>query len=271
MPATKGSFGSPDGGRHLQCTAKSRRSGVQCRGIAVSTSPNQKCRMHGGRATHAIGTNNSQFKHGRHSKYLPSQLDALYREALANPDLLELADHIALLEARIQSILAASAAGDPVPRWSDIRGVFDTLATAVLAGDAAETNAGLAAIFAALDAGAKWDSTWEQVQDTLEQLRKLTDTEVKRKKELNQMVPIERVVILMAAVGNAVKRHVSNPAEIQAVYRELAMLHGTDKVADKKVQRVGPEIIDVTPKRTRAPKKPYMRSLKPLQTQGTQA
>lgn len=254
MGSTPGAFGSPTGG-HLTCTAKSRRSGVRCRGIAVNGSPNQKCRMHGGRATHAIGTNNSQFKHGRHSKYLPSQLDTLYREALANPDLLELADHIALLEARIQSILAASAAGDPVPRWSDLRAQFDRLATAVLAGKADEINVELASIFATFDAGAKWDSTWEQVQDTLEQLRKLTDTEVKRKKELNQMVPIERVVILMAAVGNAVKRHVSNPAEIQAVYRELAMLHGTDKVEAKKVQRVGPEIIDVkpsTPRKRRA-------------------
>jgi len=207
--------------------------------------------MHGGNAQHAIGTNNTQFKHGRHSKYLPSQLDALYREALANPGLLELADHIALLEARIQSILAANSAGDPVPRWSSLREQFDRLATAVLAGKPDEINAELATIFATLDAGAKWDSTWDQVGDTLEQLRKLTDTEVKRKKELNQMVPIERVVILMAAVGNAVKRHVSNPDEIQAVYRELAMLHGTDKVADKKVERVGPEIVDVTPRKRR--------------------
>jgi len=244
--ATRGSFGSSTGG-HVQCTAKSKRSGVQCKGIAVTGSPNQKCRMHGGNAQHAIGTNNSQFKHGRHSKYLPSQLDALYREALSNPDLLELADHIALLEARIQSILAESAAGEPVPRWSAIRETFDLLATAILGGDHEAVTASMETIFAMLDAGKKWDTTWDQVQETMESLRKLTDTEVKRRKELNQMVPIERVVILMAAVGNAVKRHVSNPAEIQAVYRELAMLHGTDKVADKKVERVGPEIIDVTP------------------------
>lgn len=261
MGSTPGAFGSPTGG-HIQCTAKSRRSGVQCRGIAVSGSPNKKCRMHGGNAQHAIGAANPQFKHGRHSKYLPSQLDTLYREALANPDLLELADHIALLEARIQSILAENAAGDPVPRWSDFRTQFDRLATAVLTGDPEAINAELASIFATLDAGAKWDSTWEQVTGTLEQLRKLTDTEVKRKKELNQMVPIERVVILMAAVANAVKRHVSNPSEIQAVYRELAMLHGTDKVHDKKVERVGPEVIDVTPRPKRVKR---MRTLRPLE------
>lgn len=243
MGSTRGDFGAHT---HLRCTAMSKRSGTHCKGIAVKGSPNQKCRMHGGRAD--IGAAVPSFKTGRHSRYLPSQLDALYKEALSNPDLLEMADHIALLEARIQSVLAANSDGSPVPRWSEIREMFDSLATSILTGDQDEVNRKLGTLFATLDAGAKWDTTWDQVTSTMEQLRKLTDTEIKRKKELNQMVPIERVVILMAAVGNAVKRNVSNPNEIAAVYRELAMLHGTDKVPGTGAERVGPEIIDVAPR-----------------------
>lgn len=185
------------------------------------------------------------FQSGRFSKYLPSQLDRLYREALSNPDLLELSDNIALLEARIQSILADSA-DDPVPRWGDVKSLFDGLATAILGGDQSEINKRMATMFETLEAGEKWDTTWDQVTSTMEQLRKLADTEIKRKKELNQMVPVERVVILMAAVGEAVKRNVSNPEEIRAVYRELALLHGTDDVpGNPRVKRIGPEIIDV--------------------------
>jgi hypothetical protein len=49
----------------------------------------------------------------------------------------------------------------------------------------------------------------------------------------------------MAAVGNAVKRNVTNPEEVQAVYRELATLHsGTDH----RRERLGPGIIDVEPR-----------------------
>lgn len=245
MGTSPGDFGKNP---HTQCTAMSRRSGERCKGPAVLGSTGQKCRMHGGHGAREAGPNNPSFKHGRHSKYLPSQLDALYRDAISNPDLLELADHIALLEARIQSILLANKDGDPVPRWQEIREMFDILATAILAGDQENTNAQLALMFKRLESGIAWDTTWDQVSSTLENLRKLTDTEVKRKKELNQMVPIERVVILMAAVGNAVKRNVSNPNEIAAVYRELAMLHGSDRVPGSPEQsRVGPEaiVIDV--------------------------
>lgn len=246
MGTSPGDFGKNP--NMVQCTAMSRRSGERCKGPAVLGSTGQKCRMHGGHGARESGTSSPSFKHGRHSKYLPSQLDALYRDAISNPDLLELADHIALLEARIQSILLANKDGDPVPRWQEIREMFDTLATAILAGDQENTNAQLALMFARLESGIKWDTTWDQVGATLESLRKLTDTEVKRKKELNQMVPIERVVILMAAVGNAVKRNVSNPNEIAAVYRELAMLHGSDRVPGKPdTERLGPEaiVIDV--------------------------
>ena len=252
MGSTSGDFGkSLD---HAQCTAMSKRSGSRCKGPALLNSPNQKCRMHGGHAQHAIGAANPGFKTGRHSRYLPAQLDRLYREALSNPDLLEMADHIALLEAHIQEVLAAASAGDPVPRWADVSEVFAEVETIFLSGDLAETVLQCERMHRVLDAGQKWDSTWDQIVGTMEQLRKMTDTEIKRKKELNQMVPVERVIILMAAVGQAVKRNVSNPDEIAAVYRELAMLHGTDRVPGKGSEsetRVGPEIIDVAPRKSR--------------------
>lgn len=244
MAATVGGFGTSPS--HKQCTAMSKRSGVQCKGIAVTDSPGQKCRMHGG-ASASIGAANKAFKSGRHSKYLPSRLDQLYREAKSNPELLEMSDHIALLEARLQEVLATSAAGDPVPKWSELADAFATLETDLLSGDMSKSVPAMERMHKILEAGKNWDRTWNQVEGTLEQLRKLTDTEVKRKKELNQMVPVERVVILMAAVGTAVKRNVSNPDEIAAVYKELAMLHGSDRVPGSSELRVGPEVVDVTP------------------------
>lgn len=199
--------------------------------------------MHNG-FSHAIGSG----KVGRYSKYLPSQLDQLYAEAINNPELLEMADHIALLEAHIQETLHTAAQGDPVPRWSDVVGVFGEVETALLAGDMEKFVPGLERMHRVLDAGIKWDRTWKQVTEIMEQLRRMADTEIKRKKELNMMVPIERVIILMSAVGQAVKRNVKNPDEVQAVYRELAMLHGTDDIpGDPGQKRVGPEFIDVGP------------------------
>lgn len=236
-------FGSPNNGQVL-CSGN-KKDGTPCGGIAMKDSPNGMCRMHNGQAL--AGTSSPGFKTGRYSRYLPSQMATLFEQALANPDLLEMSEHIALLEARIQSILQASATGDPTPRWSDMAEIFADLETAILAGEQNLVIEQLERIHHLLDAGMRWDTTWEQVLPTMEQLRKVADTEVKRKKELHQMVPIERIIILMAAVGSAVKRNVSNPDEIVAVHRELAMLVGTDQTNRHENEvRLGPEVIHVS-------------------------
>lgn len=221
-----GSFGGENAAK--QCTAISKRSRERCKGPAVVGSANQKCRMHGGTAETGIAASN--FKHGRHSRALPPNIDTLYQQARNNPDLIEMSDHIALLEARIQQVLIELKDEGTVPSWSAMRAMFETLETALLSGDVDKVVPALDAMHKLLDDGKRWDTTWASVLETMEQLRKLTDTEVKRKKELNQMVPVERVVALMAAVAEAVKRHVKSPEEIQAVYREFAQLHGTNTI-----------------------------------------
>lgn len=37
----------------VQCTAKSKRTGIQCRAVAIKSSPTSKCKAHGGRSTGA--------------------------------------------------------------------------------------------------------------------------------------------------------------------------------------------------------------------------
>lgn len=201
--------------------------------------------MHGGKSSHAIGPANKSYKTGRHSKFLPAKMAELYEEALANPDLIEMNDHIALLEARIQSILEGLDEGEPNPKWSDIKEVWAEVETAVLSDDINTRIAAMERMHTILDAGDKWDRTWIDVGGTMEQLRKMTDTEVKRKKDLNQMIPIERVTILMGAVGDAVKRNVTDPDQIAAVYRELAMLYGGSRAGHSHSERAGPEVIDI--------------------------
>lgn len=241
-------------GTHTQCTAMSKRSRVRCKGTAMADSPSQKCRMHSGKGS--IGVANPMFKSGRYSKYLPSELDTIYREALANPELIEMGDHIALLESRMQQLLAGTAEGNPQPKWSQIRDLFAELSTALLSGDAEKVNPALEQMQGLVDAGMKWDTTWNQIGDLMEQLRKLTDTEVKRKKELNQMIPVERVVIMMAAVATAVKRNVKDPDQVAAVYRELDMLHSSDRVpGNLGMVRVPPTDLRTPHQRSKARKK----------------
>lgn len=248
---TRGGFGQPDG--PARCTAMSKRTREQCKGPAIAGDPSGKCYFHGG-GNKPVGADNANFSTGRHSKYLPSDLDRLYLDALHNPQLIEMGDHIALLEARMQQVLALAVAGEPAPKWADVAETFGRMETALLSGNVKEVIPALESLHRVLENGMKWDTTWNQVIGIMEQLRKMTDTEVKRRKELNQFVPVERVVALMAALGTAVKRHVTDPEQIAAVYRELAILHGEDHApGNTSIKKVGPDVIDISPER-RGPK-----------------
>lgn len=214
---------------YRQCT-QVRADGSRCRGAAILLSPQQKCANHGGSSTrHLKGINNPQFKTGRYSKYLPSRLAELYEQAVTNPELLEMRDHLALLDTRIQDILRQTQQGDPAPRWAEVKERFADFETAILGGDQTKVIESLTTLHALLDAGETWDRAWDQILETMEQLRKVADTEVKRQKELNQMIPVERVVILMAAMGAAVKRHVKDPEEIRAVLGEISNMYRSNR------------------------------------------
>lgn len=52
----------------MQCTAKSKRTGVQCRAQAIRGK--DKCRLHGGK---------TPCKHGRYSKYNPAVVELLQK------------------------------------------------------------------------------------------------------------------------------------------------------------------------------------------------
>lgn len=242
MASTSGDFGGPNA--PIQCTAMSKRTGERCKGPAIADSPTQKCRMHGGYSS-VIGRANSQFKHGRYSKYLPAQLDDLYNEALTNEDLLNMSDHIALLEAKIQETLSESSDGDPAPLWSEVGDLFATVESEFAKGDADKTRKAINTMRRALDAGQRWDATWGKVTTLMEQLRKMTDTEVKRKKELNQFVPVERVILLMTAVSDAVKRNVKDPYEIERVRHEISLLMGDSTPLG--VPKASPDYVDLAP------------------------
>lgn len=80
-----------------QCTARSKRSKLQCQRDAV---PGRTvCAMHGGHSL--IGPAHPNYKSGRYSKLLPGGLAMNYEKGRRDPELLALRDEIALTNARL--------------------------------------------------------------------------------------------------------------------------------------------------------------------------
>ena len=67
---------------------------------------------------------------------------------------------------------------------------------------------------------------WGQVMGLVEQRRKLVDTERKRLIDEDRAIPIERLMILMAAIVDIVRRHVASREARRAISDEIRGLIG---------------------------------------------
>lgn len=162
------------------CGAKNRKGGT----CGNAPMPNGRCKFHGGMSL--VGPASGTFKHGRHSILLKDikGLGANYERALADPDLLSLTAEIAITDARISDLLE---------RVSTTK---------------------------RKQAGASLDGIWPQLENLVENRRKLVDTESKRMKDLHAMVSVDRVMLIVSYLADSVKKHVKD--------RDVQMLILTD-------------------------------------------
>ena len=86
----------------MQCAAKCKATGEQCRRRAVNGK--RVCTVHGGLTP--SGSASVHFKSGRYSRHLPARLAERYHKAQADQRLLELREEIALIDARLCDLLA---------------------------------------------------------------------------------------------------------------------------------------------------------------------
>jgi len=153
-----------------------------------------------------VGPANPAFKHGRYSQVLPVGLQARYHEALADADLLSLRDEVAVLEARIGELLALAAPASG--SWQDAVSAFEAMRRANAAGDAAGMTAAVGRLDSALRQGATVAHAWDDLGGLIERKRRLARDEVRRLSLMGQMITAERAMVLVAALTDAVTRHV---------------------------------------------------------------
>lgn len=204
----------------MQCTAKSKRSGVQCRKAATPGST--KCHMHGGKSLGGMAS--PTFKTGRHSKFLPERLAGKYQEALADPRLLELRSEIALVDTRLAELLGHLDSGESADRWQAVHDAYADLQDATARADKDAFKQAMAAMGEALADGAADHDIWVEIVGLTEQRRKLVESERKRLVEMHQMITSERAMILLAAVTDTIRKHVQDRETLSLISHEIRQL-----------------------------------------------
>jgi hypothetical protein len=199
----------------MQCGAKNR-DGSRCKTRAM---PNGRCRMHGGSTPVAIGL--PQYKHGRYSRVMPTRMQERYAEAVNDSALLELREEVALLDSRLADLIGRVDNGESGALWRQLQ----QARTELLAARRAQNNEGQAAaindMLDVIGRGHADYAAWREIGSTLEQRRRLVESERKRLIEMQQSLTVERAMLLIGAIGQIIKTHVQDRATLAAISNDI--------------------------------------------------
>jgi len=209
----------------MQCGAKCR-DGSLCPTPAMD---NGRCRMHGGKSL--VGIASPLLTTGKHSKHLPTRLLASYEERRSDPDLVAVADELALTDARIGELLGRVDTGESGEIWKSIKATYAAGEKARIAYDATGDPDQRQTFFEAWETvgvligeGIADREAWSDVFSLVEQRRKLAETETKRREKLGQMITADRAMVLMSAVLGLIKENVSDRHALDSIQRGVERL-----------------------------------------------
>jgi hypothetical protein len=208
---------TPHKAKAALCGAKSR-DGDPCRQPALE---NGRCHYHGGRSLRGIAS--PTFKDGRHSKYLPGRLLERYQEAIADEQLLNLRDEIALVDTRLGELLGRLHTRESAAFWTALKDAKRRILSNPTGEDLKAT---MASLLDTIDAGGAEYELWAEITPLLETRRKLVESERKRLVDMQQMITAEEAMTLVAGLLRAVKRNVQDVGSLNAIQTEFISLVG---------------------------------------------
>lgn len=183
---------------------------------------NGRCRLHGGLTPSGIAS--PQYRHGRYSKVMPTRLRERYEEATSDGALLELREDVALLDARLSDLLSRVESGESGLIWRLLHQARTDLLAARRAGNAEEQAGAINTMLELIGRGHADYAAWRELGATLEQRRRLVESERKRLQDAQQTLTIEKAMLLIGAIGGIVKAHVADRdtlSKISADIRDL--------------------------------------------------
>ena len=133
---------------------------------------------------------------------------ACFAVSISDPDLLELRDEIALVDTRIAELLGQLQTQETGARRSEAKAVHQRMRDADF-------------------------DVWDQIEQFITLRARLVQTESRRQKDLQQMIPVDRVWALVAALVQSVRTHVRDGDTLARIQRDFRELTGRTE-ADQK-------------------------------------
>lgn len=182
--------------------------------------------MHGGMQKRGAAHHLTQS--GRYSQDLPTRLGARFLASRADPDLLNLSAEIALIDVRGGDILKRIDSGESGAVWQALKATYTAMQNAQRDRDGAEVARLLNELGGLITRGHADYAAWADLRTLVEQRRKLSETESKRRKDMQDMITTESGMVLVTALVETVRRNVRDPKQLAKITTDLAALLGTD-------------------------------------------
>lgn len=222
-----------------RCTAKAKRSGKQCELPAVSGS--KKCRMHGGSTPKGIES--PHFKTGKHSKYLPARLSAIYEDIENDLEANILSRNIHLREALIRERLQwLEDSPDSAQVWSELRTLIDDIHIAYGGMNDAKMTLTLEKINRLLDERNLYHMTVAEIRKDLNEQRSDTNAKAAITAKSSEMITAPELMAFVGALFASIAQIVSNPKEIQEIHNAAHRLISAGESRSSELSSVGASI-----------------------------
>lgn len=175
-----------------RCTARSKRSGVQCRNAPLNG--RGTCRMHGGKAGRPI-------VHGRYSQ-LAGPIGDAYRASVADANLLDPREPLAALDAIVKVQVARMESNDSPAFRSHALALIDGALTARTAGDHATEESLLKALATHLADGTAATDAEAELSKRVQTFARHNEEANRQKLAKSATVNAQFLVKLFAALGS---------------------------------------------------------------------
>ena len=202
------------------CNAKTR-SGGKCKNAPLNGG-NGRCRMHNGRAKG--GMESPTYKDGRHSKYLPYPLADIYNEARNDEQLLSVKQEIALADTLIMAMLPNLETGESGQAWRQLSAILGAMRTAYAEADTHGMADGFNRAYGLINDRLAHYKTQDEILRTVDQRRKLVETEQRISLQGERAITIELFGALLGAIFGMIEAGVKDKDERISVLADIRQL-----------------------------------------------
>lgn len=215
-----------------QCQAKSKRTGKQCQQPAMHGM--RVCYMHGGATKKVRGEASPHYKDGKHRRHknIPARMVEVYEASARDPELLSLREEIALVDARIDDLLARVDTGESGRLWRMLGDVYDDFYEAHVSKDGAKMALYLMQMGNLIQKGMGDFAIWDEMSGILDQRRRLTDSEARRLKDMQAMISASEAMDLMGEIVLILRKRIDDPQILEGIYRDITGLFARSNVAE---------------------------------------